>query len=147
MSQCSSTATSTCPVTSRGYKSRSTLLKINLVYASQDLKSLTMLICLFMRQTYAIPWFYIHGSDVTIVGSKDPEWGAFHGFGQQWWDVGNRVRLICLVEQKKKYNDRHPVDSAPTIGHVQRNERPPSRSEGHQAYCMGLESPRNKYSR
>ncbi|KAF8064192.1 pectin lyase fold/virulence factor [Lyophyllum atratum] len=41
--------------------------------------------------TYATPWFYIHGSDVSIIGSKDFEWGRFNGYGQQWWDIGNRV--------------------------------------------------------
>ncbi|KAF9444955.1 glycoside hydrolase family 28 protein [Macrolepiota fuliginosa MF-IS2] len=41
--------------------------------------------------TYATPWFYIQGEDVSIIGSDDPEWGAFHGFGEQWWNVGNRI--------------------------------------------------------
>ncbi|KAF4586193.1 hypothetical protein EYR38_010467 [Pleurotus pulmonarius] len=41
--------------------------------------------------TYATPWFYIQGSDVQIIGSDDFEWGRFHGFGQQWWDIGNRI--------------------------------------------------------
>ncbi|KAG9217737.1 hypothetical protein CCMSSC00406_0003574 [Pleurotus cornucopiae] len=41
--------------------------------------------------TYATPWFYIEGSDVQIIGSDDFEWGRFHGFGQQWWDIGNRI--------------------------------------------------------
>ncbi|KAH8823855.1 putative endopolygalacturonase [Flagelloscypha sp. PMI_526] len=41
--------------------------------------------------TYATPWFYFQGQDITIIGSKDKKWGAFHGFGQQWWDIGNRI--------------------------------------------------------
>ncbi|KXN82448.1 putative exopolygalacturonase C [Leucoagaricus sp. SymC.cos] len=41
--------------------------------------------------TYATPWFYIQGEDVTIIGSDDAEWGAFHGFGEQWWNIGNRI--------------------------------------------------------
>ncbi|PFH47436.1 glycoside hydrolase family 28 protein [Amanita thiersii Skay4041] len=41
--------------------------------------------------TYATPWFYIQGTDVQIIGSEDFEWGRFHGFGQQWWDIGNRT--------------------------------------------------------
>ncbi|KAJ8502997.1 hypothetical protein ONZ45_g11243 [Pleurotus djamor] len=44
-----------------------------------------------MPSTYATPWFYIQGSDVQIIGSDDFEWGRFHGFGQQWWDIGNRI--------------------------------------------------------
>lgn len=41
--------------------------------------------------TYATPWFYFEGEEVSIIGSDDPEWGAFHGFGEQWWNVGNRI--------------------------------------------------------
>ncbi|EKM76209.1 hypothetical protein AGABI1DRAFT_131529 [Agaricus bisporus var. burnettii JB137-S8] len=41
--------------------------------------------------TYATPWFYFQGEDVSIVGSDDMEWGAFHGFGEQWWNIGNRI--------------------------------------------------------
>ncbi|KAL0064865.1 hypothetical protein AAF712_008118 [Marasmius tenuissimus] len=41
--------------------------------------------------TYATPWFYFQGEDVSIHGSDDFEWGRFNGFGQQWWDVGNRI--------------------------------------------------------
>ncbi|PPQ63463.1 hypothetical protein CVT24_004995 [Panaeolus cyanescens] len=41
--------------------------------------------------TYATPWFYIQGTDVQILGSDEFEWGQFHGFGQQWWDIGNRI--------------------------------------------------------
>jgi hypothetical protein len=41
--------------------------------------------------TYATPWFYIHGEEVSIYGSNQSQWGAFHGFGQQWWDIGNRT--------------------------------------------------------
>ncbi|KAF9054257.1 pectin lyase fold/virulence factor [Panaeolus papilionaceus] len=41
--------------------------------------------------TYATPWFYIEGTDVQILGSEEFEWGQFHGFGQQWWDIGNRI--------------------------------------------------------
>lgn len=26
-----------------------------------------------------------------IYGSDDFEWGRFHGFGEQWWDQGNRI--------------------------------------------------------
>jgi len=43
-------------------------------------------------KTYATPWFYIHGEEVSIIGSDDVEWGTFHGFGEQWWNNGNRVR-------------------------------------------------------
>ncbi|KAF5343966.1 hypothetical protein D9756_011438 [Leucocoprinus leucothites] len=42
-------------------------------------------------ETYATPWFYFEGEEVSIIGSDDPEWGAFHGFGEQWWNVGNRI--------------------------------------------------------
>ncbi|KAF9006976.1 pectin lyase fold/virulence factor [Cyathus striatus] len=48
-------------------------------------------ITLNQPSTYATPWFYIHGEDVTIIGSDDFDWGRFNGFGQQWWDVGNRI--------------------------------------------------------
>ncbi|KZV87819.1 putative endopolygalacturonase [Exidia glandulosa HHB12029] len=41
--------------------------------------------------SYAVPWFYIFGEDVSIYGSDDKDWGAFHGFGQQWWDIGQRI--------------------------------------------------------
>ncbi|KAL0952793.1 hypothetical protein HGRIS_007018 [Hohenbuehelia grisea] len=41
--------------------------------------------------TYATPWFYFQGTDVQIIGSNEFEWGQFHGFGQQWWDIGNRT--------------------------------------------------------
>ncbi|EJD50151.1 hypothetical protein AURDEDRAFT_199573 [Auricularia subglabra TFB-10046 SS5] len=43
------------------------------------------------RSSYAVPWFYIFGEDVSIHGSDDKDWGAFHGFGQQWWDIGQRI--------------------------------------------------------
>ncbi|KAJ7279087.1 pectin lyase fold/virulence factor [Mycena rebaudengoi] len=43
------------------------------------------------RSTYATPWFYIHGSNVQLIASTDPKWGKFHGFGQHWWDLGNRT--------------------------------------------------------
>ncbi|KAJ7160702.1 putative endopolygalacturonase, partial [Mycena filopes] len=41
--------------------------------------------------TYATPWFYFHGSNVELIGSTDFEWGRFYGFGQHWWDLGNRT--------------------------------------------------------
>ncbi|KAK0463055.1 pectin lyase fold/virulence factor [Desarmillaria tabescens] len=41
--------------------------------------------------TYATPWFYFSGSDVQLIGSESDEWGRFNGFGQQWWDIGNRT--------------------------------------------------------
>ncbi|KAJ7581561.1 pectin lyase fold/virulence factor [Mycena floridula] len=41
--------------------------------------------------TYATPWFYFAGTDVKLIGSDDFEWGRFNGFGQQWWDLGNRT--------------------------------------------------------
>uniref|UniRef100_A0A0W0G391 galacturonan 1,4-alpha-galacturonidase n=1 Tax=Moniliophthora roreri TaxID=221103 RepID=A0A0W0G391_MONRR len=41
--------------------------------------------------TYATPWFYFDGENVSLLGSEDFEWGRFHGFGQQWWDIGNRI--------------------------------------------------------
>ncbi|KAG6916825.1 hypothetical protein DXG01_005210 [Tephrocybe rancida] len=41
--------------------------------------------------TYATPWFYIHGTDVSIVGPDNSKWGRFNGYGQQWWDIGNRI--------------------------------------------------------
>ncbi|KAJ7145795.1 pectin lyase fold/virulence factor [Mycena epipterygia] len=41
--------------------------------------------------TYATPWFYFHGSNVQLIGSTDFEWGRFYGFGQHWWDLGNRT--------------------------------------------------------
>ncbi|KAL0571248.1 hypothetical protein V5O48_010718 [Marasmius crinis-equi] len=41
--------------------------------------------------TFATPWFYFAGEDVTILGSDDFEWGRFNGFGQHWWDLGNRT--------------------------------------------------------
>lgn len=30
---------------------------------------------------------------MNIVGGPAKKGGAFHGYGQQWWDVGNRVRV------------------------------------------------------
>ncbi|KAG6827924.1 hypothetical protein H0H87_003324 [Tephrocybe sp. NHM501043] len=44
-----------------------------------------------VRATYATPWFYIHGTDISIIGSDDFKWGRFNGYGQQWWDIGNRT--------------------------------------------------------
>ncbi|KAG7087713.1 hypothetical protein E1B28_013660 [Marasmius oreades] len=41
--------------------------------------------------TYATPWFYFSGEDVSLIGSDNPEWGRFNGFGQRWWDIGNRT--------------------------------------------------------
>ncbi|KAJ6526620.1 pectin lyase fold/virulence factor [Mycena vulgaris] len=41
--------------------------------------------------TYATPWFYFHGSNVQLIGSTNFEWGRFYGFGQHWWDLGNRT--------------------------------------------------------
>ncbi|EIN08863.1 pectin lyase-like protein [Punctularia strigosozonata HHB-11173 SS5] len=41
--------------------------------------------------TYATPWYYIHGEEVTFKGSNQSQWGAFHGFGQQWWDIENQT--------------------------------------------------------
>ncbi|TFK63573.1 pectin lyase-like protein [Pluteus cervinus] len=41
--------------------------------------------------TYATPWFYIHGSNVQIIGSDDSGWGRFDGHGEQWWNQGNRI--------------------------------------------------------
>ncbi|KAF9256201.1 putative endopolygalacturonase [Marasmius fiardii PR-910] len=38
-----------------------------------------------------IPWFYFSGEDVSLIGSDNSEWGRFNGFGQQWWDIGNRT--------------------------------------------------------
>ncbi|CAG7850819.1 Probable exopolygalacturonase C; AltName: Full=Galacturan 1,4-alpha-galacturonidase C; AltName: Full=Poly(1,4-alpha-D-galacturonide)galacturonohydrolase C; Flags: Precursor [Serendipita indica DSM 11827] len=40
---------------------------------------------------YAIPWIYIQGSNVYLKGSSSKKGGAFHGYGQQWWDIGNRT--------------------------------------------------------
>ncbi|KAJ7682867.1 pectin lyase fold/virulence factor [Mycena rosella] len=44
-----------------------------------------------ITKTYATPWFYFHGSNVQLIGSADFEWGRFYGFGQHWWDLGNRT--------------------------------------------------------
>ncbi|KAG6865308.1 hypothetical protein C0991_003610 [Blastosporella zonata] len=41
--------------------------------------------------TYATPWFYIHGTDVSLIGSDNFKWGRFNGYGQQWWNIGNRI--------------------------------------------------------
>ncbi|KIM29881.1 glycoside hydrolase family 28 protein [Serendipita vermifera MAFF 305830] len=41
--------------------------------------------------SYAIPWIYIQGSYVQLKGSSSDDGGAFHGYGQQWWDIGNRT--------------------------------------------------------
>ncbi|KAG6819919.1 hypothetical protein H0H93_007390 [Arthromyces matolae] len=41
--------------------------------------------------TYATPWFYIDGTDVSIIGSNHFQWGRFNGHGQHWWDLGNRT--------------------------------------------------------
>lgn len=41
--------------------------------------------------TYATPWFYIHGSNVNLIGSKKKSYGQFQGHGQQWWDIGLRI--------------------------------------------------------
>ncbi|KAJ7088557.1 pectin lyase fold/virulence factor [Mycena crocata] len=43
------------------------------------------------RSTYATPWFYFHGSNVQLIGAADFGWGRFYGFGQHWWDLGNRT--------------------------------------------------------
>ncbi|KAH7097874.1 pectin lyase fold/virulence factor [Auriculariales sp. MPI-PUGE-AT-0066] len=43
------------------------------------------------HSSYAVPWFYFAGEDVSIYGSSKKDWGAFHGFGQQWWDIGQRI--------------------------------------------------------
>ncbi|KDR74055.1 hypothetical protein GALMADRAFT_212234 [Galerina marginata CBS 339.88] len=47
--------------------------------------------------TYATPWFYIQGTDIQLIGSDEAEWGRFHGFGQQWWDVGNRLATFNVT--------------------------------------------------
>jgi hypothetical protein len=44
-------------------------------------------------QTYATPWFYIHGEDVHIRGSNQSEWGGFYSFGEQWWDIMQQVHI------------------------------------------------------
>ncbi|RXW14388.1 hypothetical protein EST38_g11464 [Candolleomyces aberdarensis] len=41
--------------------------------------------------TYATPWIYIQGSDVSIEGSTQIEYGRFYGFGEQWWHSGTRT--------------------------------------------------------
>ena len=43
------------------------------------------------KSSYATPWFYFQGNSVEIVGSKKRDWGQFQGYGQQWWDIGNRI--------------------------------------------------------
>lgn len=46
---------------------------------------------------YATPWFYFHGEDISIIGTQNPKWGQFNGYGQQWWDIGNRVRTRAII--------------------------------------------------
>ncbi|TFK29078.1 pectin lyase-like protein [Coprinopsis marcescibilis] len=41
--------------------------------------------------TYAIPWIYIQGTNVQVIGSESFEFGRFYSFGQQWWDLGIRT--------------------------------------------------------
>ncbi|KAJ7822451.1 pectin lyase fold/virulence factor [Mycena leptocephala] len=71
--------------------------------------------------TYATPWFYIHGSNVQLIGSTNFEWGRFYGFGQHWWDLGVRT----LRPQLATFNvtngtnlrvENHYVDAKPDNG-------------------------------
>jgi hypothetical protein len=40
------------------------------------------------------PWFHIQGKNVSLLGKRGESidcCGSFHGYGQQWWDIGERV--------------------------------------------------------
>ncbi|KAK0201042.1 pectin lyase fold/virulence factor [Desarmillaria ectypa] len=50
-----------------------------------------------ISQTYATPWFYFSGPDVQLIESESDEWGRFNGFGQQWWDTGNRLATFNVT--------------------------------------------------
>ena len=41
-------------------------------------------------------WIDIQGTDVSLIGenSKSVDHGSFHGYGQQWWDI--RQKVICV---------------------------------------------------
>ncbi|KAJ6542736.1 pectin lyase fold/virulence factor [Mycena capillaripes] len=62
------------------------LLPNNITKVQQEINATTN-----QPSTYATPWFYFHGSNVQLIGSTDFEWGRFYGFGQHWWDLGNRT--------------------------------------------------------
>ncbi|TFK37604.1 pectin lyase fold/virulence factor [Crucibulum laeve] len=80
------------PITLAGLKNVTVLLNGNLNLPN-NISRIQHEINITQNQasTYATPWFYIEGTDVRIIGSEDFEWGRFHGFGQQWWDIGNRT--------------------------------------------------------
>jgi len=38
------------------------------------------------------PWFYIKGKDVSLIGQGgDSPAGSFYSYGQQWWDIIQKV--------------------------------------------------------
>ena len=41
-------------------------------------------------------WIYIQGTDVSLIGenSNNLDHGAFYGYGQQWWDIGQKVSCV-----------------------------------------------------
>ena len=49
-----------------------------------------------MNKNPGSSWIYIQGTDVSLIGenSKSVDHGSFHGYGQQWWDIGQKV--ICV---------------------------------------------------
>ncbi|KAJ3378281.1 hypothetical protein HDU84_007699 [Entophlyctis sp. JEL0112] len=78
-------------------------LSSNLTYVEQQVKKLTTATSLYGKS-----WIFFEGSQVSVHGSTDPNWGWFEGYGEQWW--GNpqsayRPRLATF-----KVNDGYLVN-------------------------------------
>lgn len=41
--------------------------------------------------TGSLYWFTISGTDVTLQGNTDPNWGFIYPYGQQWWEAAQYV--------------------------------------------------------
>jgi len=41
--------------------------------------------------SYPGGWFVLSGTNITLRGTKDPEWGWIDSHGQAWWDAGQQV--------------------------------------------------------
>ncbi|KAG8799632.1 hypothetical protein FRC17_007077 [Serendipita sp. 399] len=41
--------------------------------------------------SYAIPWIYIQGNKVQLIGATTKDGGAFHGYGVPWWNINMRT--------------------------------------------------------
>ena len=44
-------------------------------------------------------WIYIQGTDVSLIGqdSNSLDDGSFYGYGQQWWDIRQRVSCVQVT--------------------------------------------------